>query len=168
MNTTLLTPVQTARNKARLNRLKQPKVIIPYFIFAFLLVLPLFQPSYFVVDLVVKVLIFGILAASFDVLLGYTGIISFAHSMFFGFGAYSVALLFKFYPDSPIFAIGAAFVVTAILSGIVAALMAIFSLRIRDIFFAMITLAFASFSEILLQHVSRIIAQRGGATHVCV
>ena len=39
-----------------------------------------------------KVLVFIVLVASFDLLLGYTGIVSFAHTMFFGIGAYGVAI----------------------------------------------------------------------------
>src|SRR5574339_731573 len=39
-----------------------------------------------------KVLVFIVLVASYDLLLGYTGIVSFAHTMFFGIGAYGVAI----------------------------------------------------------------------------
>src|SRR4030095_10312925 len=45
-----------------------------------------------VTDLASKIAIFGALVASYDVVIGYTGIVSFGHAMFFGFGAYSVAL----------------------------------------------------------------------------
>ena len=39
-----------------------------------------------------KMLVFILLVASYDLLLGYTGIVSFAHTMFFGIGAYGVAV----------------------------------------------------------------------------
>ena len=39
-----------------------------------------------------KILVFVLLVASYDLLLGYTGIVSFAHTMFFGIGAYGVAI----------------------------------------------------------------------------
>ena len=39
-----------------------------------------------------RICIFIVLAASYDMLLGYTGIVSFAHTMFFGIGAYGVAI----------------------------------------------------------------------------
>jgi branched-chain amino acid transport system permease protein len=84
-----------------------------------------------------------VLVASFDLLLGYTGIVSFAHTMFFGIGAYGVAISSA--------RLGASW--EAVLIGIVAALtlslllalaIGLFSLRVRAIFFAMITLAIAS------------------------
>ena len=40
------------------------------------------------------------LVASYDLLLGYTGIVSFAHTMFFGIGAYGVAIALTRYPSS--------------------------------------------------------------------
>lgn len=39
-----------------------------------------------------RICIFIVLAASYDMLLGYTGVVSFAHTMFFGMGAYGVAI----------------------------------------------------------------------------
>ena len=39
-----------------------------------------------------KIALFATLVASYDVVIGYTGIVSFGHAMFFGFGAYAVAL----------------------------------------------------------------------------
>ena len=44
--------------------------------------------------------IFVVLVASYDLLLGYTGIVSFAHTMFFGIGAYGVAIALKAMPGS--------------------------------------------------------------------
>ena len=62
-------------------------------ILAFFLVVPFLFPSYKTVDLALKIVIFASLVASFDILLGYTGILSFGHGMFFGIGAYCVAFL---------------------------------------------------------------------------
>ncbi|WP_308200492.1 hypothetical protein [Bradyrhizobium sp. 190] len=44
------------------------------------------------ISICVKIMIFAVLAASFDLLLGYTGIFSFAHTVFFGVGAYGVGI----------------------------------------------------------------------------
>ena len=49
-------------------------------------------PGVKALNVAAKVLIFIVLVASFDLLLGYTGIVSFAHTMFFGIGAYGIAI----------------------------------------------------------------------------
>ena len=61
-------------------------------LFLFLLV-PIVFPSFKTVDLAMQIIMFATLVASFDILLGYTGILSFGHGMFFGIGAYCVAFL---------------------------------------------------------------------------
>ncbi|MED2902465.1 ABC transporter permease subunit, partial [Bacillus tropicus] len=57
-------------------------------------VFPFVNDSRSLLILFTQIFIFAIFAMSFDVLLGYTGIVSFGHCMFFGIGAYGVALLF--------------------------------------------------------------------------
>jgi branched-chain amino acid transport system permease protein len=53
---------------------------------------PFLFPGVKALNVAAKVLVFVVLVASFDLLLGYTGIVSFAHTMFFGIGAYGVAI----------------------------------------------------------------------------
>ena len=53
---------------------------------------PFLFPGVKAINVAAKVLIFIVLVASFDLLLGYTGIVSFAHTMFFGIGAYGIAV----------------------------------------------------------------------------
>ena len=53
---------------------------------------PFLFPGVKALSVAAKVLVFIVLVASFDLLLGYTGIVSFAHTMFFGIGAYGVAI----------------------------------------------------------------------------
>jgi branched-chain amino acid transport system permease protein len=53
---------------------------------------PFLFPGVKALNVAAKVLVFMVLVASFDLLLGYTGIVSFAHTMFFGIGAYGVAV----------------------------------------------------------------------------
>ncbi len=90
-----------------------------------------------------KVLVFIVLVASFDLLLGYTGIVSFAHTMFFGIGAYGIAVATtRLGPTWAALALGLACALA--LSFGLALLVGLFSLRVRAIFFAMITLAVAS------------------------
>ena len=53
---------------------------------------PFVFPGVKALNVAAKMLVFIVLVASFDLLLGYTGIVSFAHTMFFGIGAYGVAI----------------------------------------------------------------------------
>jgi branched-chain amino acid transport system permease protein len=101
------------------------------------------------VDLVAKIAIFAALAASYDVVLGYTGIVSFGHAMFFGFGAYAVALAVARLGAPTYGHLALGFAAGILVSGAVAVLVGAFSLRVKAIFFAMITLAFAEFALIL-------------------
>jgi branched-chain amino acid transport system permease protein len=89
--------------------------------------------------LAIEVLIFTLLAASFNLLLGYAGVLSLGHSSFFGLGAYAAGILLA--------KTGIVNLWLALLMGIAApALLAIpigwFSLRRRLLYFTMLTLAF--------------------------
>src|SRR5690349_9314450 len=61
-------------------------------IFVALALTPFLIPGVKALNVAAKVLVFIVLVASFDLLLGYTGIVSFAHTMFFGIGAYGIAI----------------------------------------------------------------------------
>jgi branched-chain amino acid transport system permease protein len=77
--------------------------------------------------------VFLVLVASYDLLLGYCGIVSFAHAMFYGIGAYGVAIaLHKLGPSWSSLAIGA--VAAIALSALLSLLMALVSLRVKAIF----------------------------------
>jgi branched-chain amino acid transport system permease protein len=100
-----------------------------------------------------KILVFVILVASYDLLLGYTGIVSFAHTMFFGIGAYGVAIAsIRMEPGwTAVFAgVGGALVVSLAF----ALLIGLASLRVRAIFYAMITLAVAAAFQTLVSQLS--------------
>ena len=104
---------------------------------------PFLFPGTKALNVAAKILVFIVLVASFDLLLGYTGIVSFAHTMFFGIGAYGVAIAStRLGPGWPavLLGIAAALAVSLLLS----LLIGLFSLRVKAIFFAMITLAVAS------------------------
>jgi branched-chain amino acid transport system permease protein len=113
-----------------------------------LLFTPFVFPSTRAMAVAERICILIVLAASYDMLLGYTGIVSFAHTMFFGMGAYGIAIaLTRLGAGWGAVLIGAAG--GLVLAAIVAALIGLLSLRVRAIFFAMITLAVASFAQIL-------------------
>ncbi|MBI1963100.1 MAG: branched-chain amino acid ABC transporter permease [Candidatus Rokubacteria bacterium] len=142
------TPVEAARRAARARRRRSPERWLGLALLAGLALAPL-VPSFQVLDLALKIALFATLVASYDVLIGYTGIVSFGHAMFFGFGAYGVALAVGRFgaPTYANLALGFAAAVAA--SAVVAVLIGAFSLRVKAIFFAMITLAFAEFALIL-------------------
>ena len=114
---------------------------------------PFLFPGAKAANVAANICIFALLAASYDLLLGYTGIVSFAHVMFFGIGAYGVAIA--------LYGLGASWGALAL--GIVAALpvsvllalaIGLFSLRVQTIFFAMVTLAVASAFGVLASQLS--------------
>ena len=94
----------------------------------------------FYVQLVAKVMILAIFAMSLDLLIGYTGLVSFGHAAFYGLAGYSLALLGPKYEAASVWlSLPAAMGVCAVfafLTGLVV-------LRTRGIFFIMVTLAFA-------------------------
>jgi len=116
---------------------------------------PFLFPGVKALNVAAKILVFLVLVASFDLLLGYTGIVSFAHTMFFGIGAYGVAIASsRFGATWEAMAIGVAGALG--LSFFLALAVGLFSLRVRAIFFAMITLAVASAFQTLASQLSDI------------
>jgi branched-chain amino acid transport system permease protein len=133
-------------------------------VFVSLLFAPFLFPTVNALNVAGKVCIFILLAASYDLLLGYTGIVSFAHTMFFGIGAYGVAIAMgRFAPDWSGVALGGGIAIA--LSVVLAALIGLFSLRVRAIFFAMITLAVASAFAILASQLSTITGGEDGLNY---
>jgi branched-chain amino acid transport system permease protein len=83
-------------------------------------------------------LIFAIAALGFNLLLGYTGLLSFGHSAYFGMGAYAVAMMVKYFKVSSM----ELFVVAGVVaSAAVAALFGFFCVRYTRIFFGILTMA---------------------------
>ncbi|MGD9759210.1 branched-chain amino acid ABC transporter permease [Comamonas thiooxydans] len=122
-------------------------------VFAGLALAPFLFPGVKALNVAAKVLIFVVLVASFDLLLGYTGIVSFAHTMFFGIGAYGVAIASTRLGagwGALAAGLGGALVVSLLLSLAIG----LFSLRVRAIFFAMITLAVAAAFQTLASQLS--------------
>jgi branched-chain amino acid transport system permease protein len=108
-----------------------------------------------------KMLVFILLIASYDLLLGYTGIVSFAHTMFFGIGAYGIAIASTRMGagwDAVAVGLGAALVISLVLSLVIG----LFSLRVKAIFFAMITLAVASAFQTLASQLSDVTGGEDG------
>jgi len=125
---------------------------------------PFLFPGVKALNVAAKVLVFIALVASFDLLLGYTGIVSFAHTMFFGIGAYGIAIALNT-ADEPGWGAVITGVIGALLVSLVLSLLiGLFSLRVRAIFFAMITLAVASAFLTLASQLSAITGGEDGLT----
>ena len=92
-------------------------------------------------SLLTDLLIFGLFAMSLDLILGYTGMLSFGHAAYFGLGAYASALvLLEFAQPVPV-----ALLAGMLLAGVVAVPIGWLSTRSTGVYFAMLTLAFAQF-----------------------
>jgi branched-chain amino acid transport system permease protein len=90
--------------------------------------------------------VFGTLALSYDVLFGYVGLLSFGHALYFATGAYVFAIaLTRWHTGLP-----AALALTAAAAFVLPLLLGAICLRMHDIPFAMVTLAFAEAGSILV------------------
>jgi branched-chain amino acid transport system permease protein len=108
-----------------------------------------------------KICVFVVLVASYDLLLGYSGIVSFAHTMFFGIGGYGIAIaLERLGATWASVALGLA--AALVLSTVLAVAIGLLSLRVRAIFFSMITLAVASAVAVLASQLSSITGGEDG------
>lgn len=96
----------------------------------------------------INIFILAIYALSYDLLMGYTGIISFGHALFFGAGGYTAAILLRRdEPPSMVVVILAVMLVGALVGMAVGAL----SLRVSGVYFSMITLALAEIAFIVFK-----------------
>ncbi len=85
-----------------------------------------------------RVLILGLAAMSFNILLGFTGMMSFGHAAYFGLGAYGAGLTLKYLAASTPLAL----LFGTLLGGLAGALFGLFIVRRRGVYFAMVTVAF--------------------------
>lgn len=124
---------------------------------------PFIFPGVKALNVAAKILVFIVLVVGFDLLLGYTGIVSFAHTMFFGIGAYGVAIATtRMGPTWSALAVGVAGAL--VLSLLLSLAVGLFSLRVRAIFFAMITLAVAAAFQTLASQLSEFTGGEDGLT----
>jgi len=104
--------------------------------FILLVILPPILPSYWL-TILTQMLIFGILAVSLDVLMGYTGLPSFGHAAFFGASAYVIAILSTRYQVGFLGCVASALVLAVAIAAIFGLLVA----HSGGVYFLMITLA---------------------------
>lgn len=117
---------------------------------AFLIAFPLGDGllySSFYLALLTRIFIFAIIVIGYDLLAGYTGMVSYGHALFFGTGAYVIGMLLKhwtpwFWPPMAI---------TILASALVAYVVGLLALRTREIYFVFLTFAFAQFFFVTAQ-----------------
>jgi len=100
-------------------------------------ILPLFQSDY-LNYMGMRIAIMALFALSFNMLLGYTGLLSFGHAAFYGVGGYASGLILIHLTSELILAI----VAGAVIAGLTALLVGYFCVKRTRIYFSMLTLAF--------------------------
>jgi branched-chain amino acid transport system permease protein len=108
--------------------------------FGALALLPLapFMSKYYLL-LAFDALVFGAIAMSLDLLMGYTGLVSFGHAAFYGLGAYAAAVLL----ERGVQSLWACLAFAVVVVGVYAFVVAYFATTRRGIYFALLTLIFA-------------------------
>jgi branched-chain amino acid transport system permease protein len=115
-------------------------------VLALLAVAPLVLPEFWR-RFVTEILIWGLVAMSSDILIGYTGMVSFGHSAFFGLGMYgAAAALLAVRPANLWLALGCGLAAAAV----VAVFVAYFATRLRDIYFSITTLVFSQIFYVII------------------
>lgn len=152
MTTAGVNPAGSARSRRSTRNWFGPVVLLLLAAFPFLLALLTGQPvdagtPKFWQGMFIQVFILAVFAMSYDLLMGYTGILSFGHAMFFGAGAYTAGILLK-HSGWSLGAVVLAVIVVAIVQSV---LIGVVSLRVRGVYLTMATLAFAQMFYILVQ-----------------
>ena len=116
----------------------RPTLVILGVVIVIFLLMPL-SGSRFMLDLATQIMIYALFALSLNVLIGYTGNVSFGHAAYFAIGGYACAILVTTY-GWPLFL---GILAAVVLSGIAALVIGAFCVRLNEIYFAMLTLAFS-------------------------
>jgi branched-chain amino acid transport system permease protein len=131
-----------------LKRLTQPRVYMAWLALSLLLIIPAVMDSPFVVHIFVTICVFGALSTAWNIVGGYAGQLSLGHTIFYGLGAYTTALLIQHYEISPWIGMWAG----AIVSIGVAVGIGYPSFRLRGPFFSLATIAFLEVIRLLAIH----------------
>ncbi len=121
-------------------------------LFPFIVALSTGQPvdagvSKFWQGMLIQVFILAVFAMSYDILMGYTGILSFGHALFFGTGAYTIGILLKHAGWD----LGTALIAVIVIAIAQSLIIGLLSLRVSGVYFAMVTLAFAQMFFLLAE-----------------
>ena len=134
---------------------------------ALLAVLPLTSgwllPTFHVENTIIRIFIWGLFALALDFVMGYTGLVSLGHALFWGLGAYVSGTVLFNVTESAFVAAAIALVV----GGLAAWVVGYLSIRVHGVYFAMITLAFAELFHTSLARIDRWALDACGAVPGC-
>jgi len=102
-------------------------------------------------SLATQMLVYGLFALGFNLLYGYTGLLSFGHAAYWGLGAYGAGIALAKLGWTSLWA---ALALGVLAAGIGGAIVGFFALRRRGIYFAMLTLAFAQLLYFIAFHLA--------------
>ncbi len=135
------------------------RILIAAIFILVLVAFPFIVSSSYLIDLAVVIFLYSALALSWDII-ARTGLLSLAHHAFFGIGAYTSVLICINYGLDPI--------LSMILGGVVASLAAAgigaITLKLRGLYFAIATLAFAGFMQVVVLQLPELTGGAGGIT----
>src|SRR6185312_9608323 len=122
--------------------LRTPRGVVTALLLLLLAILPLLTQAFdqrYLLSIGTRIVIWSIAAVSLNMILGYGGLVSFGHAVFFGIGGYAVGIL----AAGGITAGWIQWPVGILAAALWAAVIGALSLRTRGLYFIMITLAFA-------------------------
>lgn len=111
--------------------------------------LPAFADD-FQLSVLALIFLFAYVGTAWNLMMGFAGQLSLGHALYFGVGAYAVAILSGRYGVTPWLGMPAAFVVAGALAALVGTLG--FRFAVRGVYFALLTIAFAEFTRIAFEH----------------
>ncbi len=115
-----------------------------------LLVAPFVVDSY-TLSVLIIVFYFAYLGQAWNIMMGFAGQLSLGHALYFGVGAYTSAALFVHFGVSPWFGMLAGGLLAALVGAFIGFLG--FRFKIGGVYFAILTIAFAEFTRILVDHI---------------
>ena len=102
-------------------------------------ILPFIIRDDYYVFLFTEILIYSLLTVTFNLMMGYTGMVSLGHAAYFGTGAYVTAILLKKFGWSSLIVV---IILSILITAVIAAIVGFFCVKIAEIYFVFLTLAF--------------------------
>lgn len=106
--------------------------------------------SVFWQSILIEVFILAILTMSYNLMFGFTGVISFGHAMFFGLGGYALGMTLQYSQLGPDLGLALGLIAGIVIAGVIGFITALVTLRVRGVYFAIFTLALAEMVAIYI------------------